>query len=56
MSKMEEKMVREFKLINQKGQKFSLMDIKKYCLLTDPSRPGLFLYNRVPATRKYIYK
>lgn len=38
-------MVREFKLINEKGQEFSLMDIRKHCLLTDPSRTGLFLYN-----------
>ena len=37
------KMVREFKLINEKGQEFSLMDIYNYCLLTDPSRSGLFL-------------
>ena len=34
-------MVREFKLINEKGQEFSLMDIKEYCLLTEPTGLGL---------------
>ena len=33
-------MVREFKLINEKGQEFSLMDIYNHCLLTDPSGLG----------------
>lgn len=33
-------MVREFKLINEKGQDFSLMDIKNYCLLTEPAGLG----------------
>lgn len=33
-------MVRKFKLINEKGQEYSLMDIKKYCLLTEPSGLG----------------
>lgn len=33
-------MVREFKLINEKGQTFSLMDIHNYCLLTEPSGLG----------------
>lgn len=33
-------MVREFKLINDKGQEYSLMDIKNYCLLTEPSGLG----------------
>ena len=33
-------MVREFKLINEKGQEFSLMDIYNYTLLTDPSGLG----------------
>ena len=33
-------MVREFKLINEKGQSFSLMDIYNYCLLTEPSGLG----------------
>ena len=33
-------MVREFKLINEKGQEYSLMDIEKYCLLTEPSGLG----------------
>ena len=33
-------MVREFKLINNKKQEFSLMDIEKYCLLTEPTGLG----------------
>lgn len=33
-------MVREFKLLNEKGQSYSLMDIQKYCLLTEPSGLG----------------
>lgn len=33
-------MVREFRLINEKGQEFSLMDIYNYTLLTDPSGLG----------------
>lgn len=33
-------MVREFKLLNDKGQSFSLMDIHNYCLLTDPTGLG----------------
>lgn len=33
-------MVREFKLINEKGQEYSLMDIYNYCLLTEPSGLG----------------
>lgn len=33
-------MVREFKLVNEKGQEYSLMDIENYCLLTDPSGLG----------------
>lgn len=33
-------MVRGFKLINEKGQEFSLMDIENYCLLTEPSGLG----------------
>jgi hypothetical protein len=33
-------MIREFKLTNEKGQEFSLMDIEKYCLLTEPSGLG----------------
>ena len=27
--------VREFKLINEFGEEYSLMDIENYCLLTD---------------------
>lgn len=37
-------MVREFKIVNEKGQEFSLMNIKKYCLLTDPTGLG-YSYN-----------
>ena len=37
-------MVREFRLINEKGQEFSLMDIKKAFLLTDPQGLG-YTYN-----------
>lgn len=33
-------MVRTLKLINEKGQEFSLMDIHNYCLLTEPSGFG----------------
>lgn len=33
--------VREFKLINEKGQEFSLMDIENYCLMTEPSGIGI---------------
>lgn len=33
-------MVRQFNLVNEKGQKFSLMDIYNYCLLTDPTGLG----------------
>ena len=33
-------MVREFKLLNEKGQIYSLMDIKNYCLLTEPNGLG----------------
>ena len=34
-------MVREFSLLNEANQKFSLMDIKNYCLFTDPSGLGM---------------
>ena len=37
-------MVREFRLVNEKGQEYSLMDIENYCLLTDPSGLG-YSYN-----------
>lgn len=33
-------MVREFKLLNEKGQSFSLMDINNYVLLTAPTGLG----------------
>lgn len=33
-------MVREFRLLNEKGQEYSLMDIKNYCLLTEPNGLG----------------
>ena len=32
--------VREFKLVNEKGQTYSLMDIKDYALLTEPDGLG----------------
>lgn len=34
-------MVREFSLINEKGEEYSLMDIENYCLLTEPSGLGI---------------
>lgn len=34
-------MVRQFGLINENGQEFSFMDIKNYCLLTEPSGLGM---------------
>ena len=34
-------MVREFSLLNEKNQTFSLMDIKNYCLLTEPTGLGV---------------
>lgn len=34
-------MVREFSLLNEANQKFSLMDMKNYCLLTEPSGLGM---------------
>ena len=46
-------MVREFKLQNEKGQEYSLMDIKNYCLLTEPDGLGvsyLSEYERVGYT------
>lgn len=33
-------MVRGFRLVNEKGQNYSLMDIENYCLLTEPSGLG----------------
>lgn len=33
-------MVREFKLINEKGQEYSLMDIYNYCFLSEPDGLG----------------
>lgn len=38
--------VREFKLINEKGQEFSLMDIEKTCLLTNPTGLGVQYSNQ----------
>ena len=32
--------VREFKLVNDKGQEYSLMDIENHCLLTEPTGLG----------------
>lgn len=37
-------MVREFKLVNEKGQTYSMMDIYNYCLLTEPGGLG-YSYN-----------
>jgi len=37
-------MVREFNLINEKKETYSLMDIQNYCLLTDPNGLG-YAYN-----------
>lgn len=34
-------MIREFWLLNEKGQKFSLMDINNYCLLSSPQGLGI---------------
>ena len=34
-------MVREFSLLNEKNQMFSLMEIENYCLLTEPSGLGM---------------
>jgi len=39
------KIVREFNLINEKGQTFSLMDIENYCLLTEPEGLGCSFYS-----------
>lgn len=47
-------MVREFYLQNEKGQEYSLMDIKNYCLLTEPSRFRIFLQQRIRTSWKYI--
>ena len=33
-------MVREFRLINEKGQEYSLMDLKNYCFLSEPTGLG----------------
>ena len=33
-------MVREFKIVNEKGQEYSLMDIYNYCLMTEPNGLG----------------
>ena len=38
--------VREFKLVNEKGQEYSLMDIKNTCLLTNPSGLGFQYENQ----------
>ena len=34
-------MVRGFRLLNEKGQEYSMMDINNYCLLTEPTGLGL---------------
>ena len=33
--------VRQFSLINEKGQEFSLMDVQNYCFLSSPSGLGV---------------
>ena len=33
--------VRQFFLLNEKGQEFSLMDIQKYCFLSSPTGLGI---------------
>lgn len=38
-------MVREFSLLNELGQEYSLMDIERYCLLTEPSGLGITYKN-----------
>nr|DAQ61976.1 MAG TPA: Baseplate protein [Caudoviricetes sp.]DAS21343.1 MAG TPA: Baseplate protein [Caudoviricetes sp.] len=38
-------MVRGFRLLNEKGQSYSLMDIQNNCLLTDPNRIRIFVFN-----------
>ena len=46
-------MVRQFNLINENNEKFSLMDIQNNCLLTDPSGLGLLYttsYERLGST------
>lgn len=42
-------MVREFKLINEIGQEYSLMDIRNHCLLTNPSGLGVSYNNEYEA-------
>ena len=37
-------MVRQFRLVNEKGQEFSLMDIYNYCFMSEPSGLG-YSYN-----------
>ena len=47
--------VREFKLVNEKGQQYSLMDIKNYCLLTDPKGLGIeFQTNYEPLGTSFV--
>ena len=49
------KVVRELKLVNDKKNEFSLMDIEKTCLLTDPTRTRLFLQFFIHKNNKYFY-
>ena len=47
--------VREFKLINEKGKQYSLMDINNYCLLTDPKGLGIeFVSNYESLGKSFI--
>ena len=55
-ARKEKRVVREFKLLNEKGQEYSLMDIENYCLLTEPERLRIFLRNRIRIGWKYFYR
>lgn len=51
--------VRGFKLINEKGQEYSLMDIENYCLMTEPQGLGvsyLSEYERLGNTFVEIFR
>ena len=47
--------VREFKLVNEKGKQYSLMDINNYCMLTDPKGLGIeFVSNYESLGKSFI--
>lgn len=46
--------VAEFYLVNEKGEGFSLMDEKDYCLLTAVERAGLWIFYSIRTTWKYL--